>query len=109
MNSNSKLLADMIFSQSLYVAARIKGDQNRKIYLDTVKSIEALIDTNKTYAQNRQAIYWYATEEKDVNPNWDLWGNKRKYRNLALDQAQEIMDSIGTRFINGGSKAYDIW
>lgn len=109
MDSNSKLLADMIFSQSLYVAARIDSKQNREIYLDTIKNIETIINTDKTYAQNRQTLYWYATEEKDTKINWDFWGNKRKYRNLALDQTQEIMDSIGTRFINGGSKAYDIW
>lgn len=109
MDSNSKLLVDMIFSQSLYVAARIENKQGRATYLDTVKNIETIINTDHTYGQNRQAIYWYATEEKDTKVNWDFWGNKTKYRNLALDQIQEIVDSIGVRFINGGSKSYDIW
>lgn len=109
MDSNVRLLIDMIFSQSLYVAARIDSEKSRDIYLGTIKNIEATIDTDKSYAHNRQVLYWYFTEEKDVVPRWDFWSNKRKYRNLAFDQVQEIMDSIRVRFINGGSKAYDVW
>lgn len=109
MDSNSKLLIDMLESQSVYIAARIENEKNRAIYLNTIKTLIVVSRAAHTYSEVTKVVYWYATEELDNPVKWDLWGNKRKYRNMALDQVKEIMDSIDVRFISGGSKSYDIW
>lgn len=110
MDSNLVLFIGMLHNQSIYVAARIENKNNRKIYLDTIDDLLHDPDLyHKNTYESRKEFYSLLPQYKEKKIKWDFWGNKMKYRNLAFDHLADIIKSIDIRFVNGGTKSYDIW
>lgn len=106
---NRQLLLTMLHSQQIYVADNIEKPKNKTVYLQTVVKFLDLFSSVQTFEQAKSEATKLIIELKKHPIKWDFIGNKLKYTNLAIDHIKDIIHSIDTRFVKGGSKAYDIW
>lgn len=103
---NVGLFLLMTKAQLAYVVPRINGASNQHIYLD---ANEAIIDLNLTWSNFehlKEELSYKMFTLSNEKPRFDWFGNRKKHTDLAIKHTLQILISIETRFITGGSNDY---
>lgn len=103
------LALDMMTNQLPFVLSRIDSPSGAESYLTARNLLYDIIRVSDNVAQARAIITQTGVTAIVPYSEWDLFGTKDKHRKLAVEHVRDILNSIETRFISGGSKSYDIW
>jgi hypothetical protein len=104
----------MLCSQTSFVEKRIRDEKYSKAFKDTMLSFIKLSSVHNNLDENLN-VALFASEvelmrlniEKD-KPNYvtSLFNEEYNYRMMAADLTQDVVNSVLSRFITGGTKTY---
>lgn len=103
------LLRFMLCSQVSFLEKRILKPKDAKIFKDQALQLIALTaeNNNDLYAfKLGVSLVRIKLEENKPGPIAAFFSDDYKYKMLAVELAEDIVASIDTRFVSGGSKAY---
>jgi hypothetical protein len=103
------LLRFMLCSQTAFVEKRLHGVNNVKAFKDQALQLIALTAENYNNLDTFKLgvnLAKIKLEENKPNPIVALFSDEHKHKILAVELAEDIANSIDTRFVSGGSKAY---
>jgi len=103
------LLRFMLCSQSAFVEKRLGDPKYAKIFKETsLKIINLTTDNSVDIELFKLQLSLVRAHIQDEKPNYvvSIFNDNYKYKILAVELAEDIVSSIETRFISGGSKAY---
>lgn len=109
MDSNLELLLSMVDNQSGYVVSKIQNVKNQWTYSHAMSELFDSMSDKENYFVATNCLAVRIIKVRSQKFGWDLFGQKRKYTELAIKHVKDIVLSIDTRFVRGGSKSYDIW
>lgn len=98
----------MLVTQTSFVVKRIHDKKCAKAFEDTMLSI---IRVSSDFSDVKSFSYEFELIKRSLNNNksnfiLSLFNEKHKYVDLALEITEDIIDSVNTRFIEGGSKSF---
>jgi hypothetical protein len=103
------LLRFMLCSQSSFVEKRLVDPKYAKAFKEvSLRIINLTADNNTDIELFKLQLSLIKAHIQDEKPGYvvSIFNDNYKYKILAVELAEDIVSSIETRFINGGSKAY---
>lgn len=109
MQTNVELFGQMYKASTDFIARRIENSKDREYFTQIVDSILLSSETDFTFDYILEDTNNYKAAVENTSFGWSLFSNEKKYKLFAIETALDVLNSIETRFIKGGSSYYGKW
>jgi hypothetical protein len=99
-------IVSMLDSQAIYIMSRLPKSE-RPLFMATLNSIRNLCVTSASLASLQNNLSSFSEDNLRERPLIiRIFSNPLPTKRLAFDIAQDVVNSVNLRFVDGGSKTY---